>query len=67
MSENSDFLRNVKIRMLKQSDILACPHVIFVPEHYRDDGTCKCNDRNEQVMAEWGYKWSEQTKKWESP
>lgn len=44
-------------RHILQSNIMACPHVIMVPEHYREDGTCKCDDPNEQAMMirEWGY------------
>jgi len=28
-----------------------------MPEHYRDDGSCKCDDPEEQAMMirEWGY------------
>jgi hypothetical protein len=52
------------VRMLKQSDIMKCPHVIFMPEHYRDDGTCKCDDPNETVMKEWGYRWHAGKKQW---
>lgn len=44
-----------------------CPHLILVGEHYRTDGSCKCNDPNETVMTEWGYVWSDTTKRWESP
>lgn len=32
------------VREIKQSDIGKCPFVIFDATHYRDDGTCKCND-----------------------
>lgn len=55
------------VRILKHADIRKCPHVIFVPEHYRDDGSCKCDDPTETVMATWGYVWNEQTEQWESP
>ena len=48
----------VKVTSMKQADIQACPHAIFVPEHYRTDGSCKCDDPNEAVMAEWGYTWA---------
>jgi hypothetical protein len=34
-----------------------CPHLILVGEHYRDDGSCKCDDPNEKIMKKWGYKW----------
>jgi hypothetical protein len=47
------------VRIIKQSDMQKCPHCIMVPEHYRKDGTCKCNDEKETVMREWGYKWKE--------
>ena len=39
--------------------MMRCPHVIMVAEHYRDDGSCKCNDPNEKVMREWGYRWKD--------
>lgn len=45
------------VRIIKQSDITRCPHVIMVPEHYRADGTCRCNDREHKEMREWGYRW----------
>ena len=45
------------VRTLAQSDIAACPFVIFVAEHYRPDGSCKCDDADERVkmISEWGY------------
>ncbi|KKM16765.1 hypothetical protein LCGC14_1682630 [marine sediment metagenome] len=45
------------VRVVKQSDISACPHVILMPEHYRDDGSCKCDDAKERakMIREWGY------------
>ncbi|KKK88414.1 hypothetical protein LCGC14_2743420 [marine sediment metagenome] len=45
------------VRAIKQSDISACPHIIMLPGHYRDDGSCKCNDPQEQakMIREWGY------------
>lgn len=48
-------LKNV--RLIKQTDIVACPHVIFMPSHYRPDGSCKCDDGDERAMMvrEWGY------------
>jgi hypothetical protein len=36
-----DGLTNV--RVISQADLLACPRVILVAEHYRDDGTCRCD------------------------
>lgn len=49
------------IRKIKSSDIAKCPFVIFVPEHYRADGTCKCDDPTEQqrMIEEWGYRASD--------
>jgi hypothetical protein len=46
------------VKTINQSDMLKCPHVIMVAEHYRDDGTCRCNDPTHIEMAEWGYKWN---------
>ncbi len=45
------------VRMIKQSDIVACPQVIFSPSHYRPDGSCKCDDAEERAMMirEWDY------------
>lgn len=49
------------VRMIKQSDMLKCPHCIMMPSHYREDGSCKCDDPKEQAMMirEWGYKKSD--------
>ena len=49
------------VRLIKQSDISRCPHTIMVPAHYRDDGSCKCDDPEEQAMMiqEWGYRRSD--------
>ena len=50
-------LKHASIRLLKQSDLLRCPHVILMPEHYRLSGQCRCDDRTHVEMREWGYKW----------
>lgn len=44
-------------RILNQSAIGNCPFFIFMPEHYRDDSTCKCSNTEHRVMMikEWGY------------
>ncbi len=49
------------VRMIKQADIGACPHVIFMATHYRPDGSCKCDDPDERAMMirEWGYEASD--------
>jgi hypothetical protein len=49
--------RLTETREITQADVLKCPHVILVADHYRADGTCKCNDPTAKEMAEWGYKW----------
>jgi hypothetical protein len=45
------------VRTMKQRDLLKCPFAIFDPTHYREDGTCKCNDpmHRELMKREWGY------------
>lgn len=45
------------VRQIKQSDISKCPFVILVPEHYRADGSCKCDDADERkrMIEEWDY------------
>ena len=47
----------VDVRTIRQSDIGACPFVIFVPEHYRADGSCRCDDPEHRrtMIEEWGY------------
>lgn len=49
--------RVVESRTIDQSDLMACPHVILVASHYREDGTCRCDDPNAPEMASWGYTW----------
>ncbi len=57
MSLEEGQLVETNVRMIKQSDIGQCPFVIMVPTHYRDDGSCKCDDIAEQEMMirEWDY------------
>jgi hypothetical protein len=42
---------------IKQSVIKSCPFYIMVPEHYRADGSCKCDDpeHREYMKREWEY------------
>lgn len=49
------------IRMLSQSSIGNCPFKIFVPSHYRENGTCKCSNKEHRKMMikEWEYKKSD--------
>ena len=50
-------LVETNVRMIKQSDIGKCPFAIFIPSHYREGGSCKCNNKEERKMMikEWGY------------
>jgi len=45
------------VAYVRQADIGACPHLIMVAAHYRPDGSCKCDDPEEQAMMirKWGY------------
>lgn len=45
------------IREIAQENIMKCPHVILTPEHYREDGSCRCDDPTHTEMKKWGYKW----------
>ena len=46
-----------RVRAVKQDSIRNCPHTLFIAEHYRDDGTCRCDDEGHKEMIEWGYEW----------
>ena len=45
------------VRIIKQSAIGKCPHVIMVAEHYRTDGSCKCDDAKHRayMIDHWEY------------
>jgi hypothetical protein len=53
----NNVVRETDIRFIKQSDISRCPFMIFSPDHYRDDGSCKSNnpEYRKKVMRKWGY------------
>lgn len=34
----------MKVKIVTRSQIGACPIRSLSPEHYRDDGTCKCDE-----------------------
>ncbi len=40
------------------AQVSKCPYHIFIPEHYRPDGRCRCDDPMHQEMREWGYEWA---------
>lgn len=44
-------------KTVNQSDLRRCRFVILIPEHYRDDGSCRCDDPEHTEMHEWGYRW----------
>lgn len=46
-------------RELDQAAVAACPHFILTPEHYRPDGSCRCNDPEHREMLAWGYTWAD--------
>ncbi len=54
----------VRIGQLSQSEMLACPFCIIDFDHYRPDGTCRCDDPTEQerMIREWGYSRTDFTK-----
>jgi hypothetical protein len=47
----------INVREIKQSDLQRCTFTILVADHYREDGSCKCDDKAHRAMmiAEWGY------------
>ena len=53
------------IRTLSQSTMLKCPHCIMVPDHYRADNSCRCDDPDHIEMKEWEYVWNDKTRRWE--
>lgn len=54
--ENEE-LKSGKIRRIKQSDMRKCPFFIMMMEHYRDDGSCKCDDAEHRkyMIKNWEY------------
>ena len=44
-------------REIADINVAACPFWILVADHYREDGTCKCDDPDERakMIREWGY------------
>jgi hypothetical protein len=59
-----DRLKHGRLTILNQDMFKTCPFRIMMPEHYRADGTCKCNEREHAIMEEWGYKWDANEHKW---
>lgn len=46
------------VHIMKQSDLQKCKFAIIMPEHYREDGSCRCDEREHRAMMirAWGYK-----------
>ena len=44
-------------REIRQSDMMNCPYLIMDPAHYRETGSCKCNDAAERarLIRFYGY------------
>lgn len=59
--------RLTNVRTIPQSALLACPHFILMPEHYRGNDTCRCDDPLHAEMADWGYNWDSNTERWIAP
>lgn len=54
--------------VVRQSDVLRCPHSIVDPKHFSAEaGKCPCYDPADQEMAEWGYEWSDDQGMWIVP
>jgi hypothetical protein len=47
------------VRVIAQGDIRRCAFLILAAEHYRDDGTCRCDDPRHSQMRKWGYRWKD--------
>jgi hypothetical protein len=56
-----EWLKTAQIRTINPE---VCPYLIMWPSHFRDDGTCKCNDPQEKIMRSWGYKWNPKKGRW---
>ena len=52
---------------IEQAYLAACPHCILMADHYRVDKSCRCDDPDHTQMAEWGYVWNGNGKRWDAP
>lgn len=48
---------------MKAAWVTRCPHLILAPEHYRPNGSCRCNDPS-HPMGEWGYQCDDREHRW---
>ena len=53
-----------RVRFISSESIRNCPWCILMPDHYREDGTCRCDDPDHKEMAAWEYVWSEEHGMW---
>lgn len=51
-------------RVIQRESIDSCPHTILMPNHYREDASCRCDDPEHARMIDWGYTWNGLT--WEA-
>lgn len=49
---------------MRFSSVAACPHLILDAGHYREDGTCRCDDPT-TPLNRWGYAWD--GSRWRAP
>ena len=48
-------------------NLAMCDHAIMDLRHWREDGTCKCDDPDEDLMVDWGYLWDGYEERWVVP
>jgi leucyl aminopeptidase len=41
----------VGAQMITARDIARCPKQVWTPKHYREDGSCRCNERDEAMAV----------------
>ena len=54
----------IQVVQIKTINPLNCPYYIIMGEHYRDDGSCRCNDQSHSAMTAWGYRWNKKKGQW---
>jgi hypothetical protein len=37
----------MEVRIITSRDLMNCPKSSLLPSHFRDDGTCRCDEREE--------------------
>lgn len=56
--------RITQVRTLSSEAVKGCRFFILDPEHYRDNGTCRCDDPDHEIMDAWGYVWDNTMERW---